>query len=216
MRFFVLTRPYRSCARSYISPRSDVKREPSSLSAVRLLRGTTGLGNILKGTLISGLALFCALIGLIEVHAGETSLDREKRLRARFVVQVRLEEYLMAEINRVRMTRGLNPLKPNVKLQEAARSHSLDMSSLNYFSHKDLDGRSVKDRLASAKLGWKQLGENIAKCKSSDPAKTALAGWLDSPGHRSNILNKGFTETGIGAVADSEGEVSFCQIFMTR
>jgi uncharacterized protein YkwD len=216
MRFYVTIRPYRSCVRSPIDPRSDVKREPGRASAGQSPSETTGSGNILKGTLISALALFCALVVPIEVQAGEASLDKEKRLRARFVVQVRLEEYLMAEINRVRTTKGLNPLKPNLKLQEVARRHSLDMSSLNYFSHEDLNGHSIKDRLSSARLGWKRLGENIAKCRSSDPAKTALAGWLESPGHRSNILNKGFTETGIGAVADLEGEVSFCQIFMTR
>ena len=216
MRFFVITKPYRSCPYSSIHPLPDVKREPGCASAGQLPRETAGFGHDIKRTLISTLILFCALVLQTEIQVGETPLDREKRLQGRFAVQIRLEEFLMTEINRLRMTRGLNPLKLNVKLQEAARRHSLDMSSLNYFSHEDLDGHNLKDRLASARLGWKRLGENIAKCQSSNPAKTALAGWLKSPGHRSNILNRGFTETGIGAVADSEGVVSFCQVFMTR
>jgi hypothetical protein len=216
MRSFVITRPYRSCLYPSFNPGFDIKREPGCASAGQCPRDTASPRQAIKRALISSLVLFCTLVVEIKIQGSEKPLDREKRLQARFAVQIRLEEFLMTEINRVRMTRGLNPLKLNVKLQETARSHSLDMASLNYFSHKDLDGHSLKDRLASARLGWKRLGENIAKCQSSAPAKTALAGWLESPGHRSNILDRGFTETGIGAVADSEGEVSFCQIFMTR
>ena len=109
---------------------------------------------------------------------------------------------------------GLQPLKKNLKLQLAAREHSCEMARLGYFSHNDFQGRDLKQRLAPLQLRWQSIAENIAKCQDSSPAKTAVDGWSHSPGHKRNMLNPDFDETGIGAVVNPEGEVSFCQIFM--
>ena len=89
------------------------------------------------------------------------------------------------------------------------------MARLGYFSHEDFQGRNLKQRLAPLRLTWKTIAENIAKCLDSNPAKTAVDGWLHSPGHKRNMLNAEFNETGIGAIVSPDGEVSFCQIFMT-
>ncbi|HVN79223.1 MAG TPA: CAP domain-containing protein [Terriglobia bacterium] len=131
-----------------------------------------------------------------------------------YVIQPQAEKYVFSEVNRLRVEVGLEPLKKNLKLQVAARDHSCEMARLGYFSHDDFQGRNLQQRLAPLRLMWQTIAENIAKCQDSSPARTAVDGWFHSPGHKRNMLNPDFTETGIGAVVNQEGEVSFCQIFM--
>lgn len=131
-----------------------------------------------------------------------------------YKVQPEAEKYVFAEVNRLRVEGGMQPLRKNIKLQSAAREHSCEMARLGYFSHEDFQGRNLKQRLAPLRLNWKSIAENIAKCQDSNPAKMAVDGWQHSPGHRRNMLNAEFNETGIGAIVSSNGEVSFCQIFM--
>jgi uncharacterized protein YkwD len=130
------------------------------------------------------------------------------------VIQPQAEKYVFSEVNRLRVEMGMESLKKNLKLQSAAREHSCEMARLGYFSHDDFQGRNLKQRLAPLKLNWQSIAENIAKCQDSAPARTAVDGWFHSPGHKRNMLNPDFTETGIGAIVNSDGEVSFCQIFM--
>ncbi len=218
MQFYARTRPSKTSGVSFDNAALPLRRRESKefpSICFSCWAGIDGAG--LKRALMSAAILVTALgTWLFGVNASGGPGNRTNYFRAYYTVHNRSEDYILTEINRIRKAKGLDPLKLNSKLQEVARRHSLDMSSLNYFSHEDLDGHDVRYRLASARVGWKRVGENIAKCRSSDPARTALAGWLDSPGHRRNILDQGFKETGIGAVVDPEGEVSFCQIFMTR
>ena len=135
-----------------------------------------------------------------------------------FVSNLKWEKYILEEVNRLREAKGLVPLRLNPKAQAAARNHSLDMARLGYFSHRDLEGRLVDDRLRQVKLGpWKGIAENIAKCDaSSNPAQQTVDGWTKSPGHAKNMFNPQYNETGIGAVLDADGAVLFCQVFVVR
>jgi uncharacterized protein YkwD len=135
-----------------------------------------------------------------------------------FVSNFKWEEYILEEVNRLREEKGLGRLKINPKAQAAARNHSLDMAKLGYFSHKDLEGRFLDERLRQVKLGgWKAIAENIAKGDaSSNPTTHAVDGWTKSPGHAKNMFNPQFTETGVGAVLDPDGAVLFCQVFVAR
>jgi uncharacterized protein YkwD len=126
------------------------------------------------------------------------------------------EEIVLQEVNRLRQRRGLVPLKVNAKAQVAARKHSLDMAKLGYFSHQDLQGRFVDDRLRRVKLSdWRGIAENIAKCSvSSNAAQETVVGWSKSPGHAKNMFNPIYSETGIGAVLDPDHDILFCQVFV--
>jgi len=135
-----------------------------------------------------------------------------------FVSNLKWEESILEEVNRLREEKGLGRLKINPKAQAAARNHSLDMAKLGYFSHKNLQGGLLDERLRQVKLGgWKAIAENIAKCDaSSNPAQQAVDGWTKSPGHAKNMFNPQYTETGVGAVLDPDGAVLFCQVFVAR
>jgi len=157
------------------------------------------------------LSLVLNLLLSSSIRASEETACNDRH----YVVHTPAERYVFSEVNRLRVERGLGVLKKNLKLQSAAREHSCEMSRLGYFSHDDFQGRDLKQRLAPFRLNWRSIAENIAKCQDSDPARTAVDGWLHSPGHKRNMLNPEFTETGVGAITNPNGEISFCQIFMT-
>jgi uncharacterized protein YkwD len=84
----------------------------------------------------------------------------------------------------------------NRALGAAALAHSVDMARQGYFSHQGKDGREVEQRAVQAGYRWRGIGENIAAGQESP--EEAVAGWLESPGHCANIMNRWFTEMGAG------------------
>lgn len=97
--------------------------------------------------------------------------------------------------NAQRAAHGCSALRVDTRLRTAARSHSADMRDRNYFDHNSPDGRTPWDRIKAA--GYTTPGaENIAKGYST--AEAVVQGWMNSPGHRANILNCSLKAVGIG------------------
>jgi len=121
-------------------------------------------------------------------------------------------------INKKRSDAGLEPLVWNEQLAALAREHSDDMAEFKYFSHKGTDGTMVDAR--ADKLGiinWSAIGENIAFNRGySDAASFAVSCWMESPGHRQNILDKRWNQSGIGAAILPDGTYYFTQVFLLR
>jgi uncharacterized protein YkwD len=106
-------------------------------------------------------------------------------------------------VNEERTSRGLGSLTENSLLSRAARGHSTDMVDRNYFAHDSLGGSSFVDRIRSVgylpSSGSWVAGENIAYGTSVLGTPRAIVkSWMESPGHRANILNRSFRELGIG------------------
>lgn len=80
------------------------------------------------------------------------------------------------------------------ELATAARNHSIDMATNNFFSHTGSDGSSAGDRATRAGYVWSTWGENIAAGYPS--VATVMQGWIDSPGHCANLMHPGFTNIG--------------------
>ncbi len=108
-----------------------------------------------------------------------------------------------------RANEGLQPLTLNSQLSATAQGHSEDMAVNDFFSHTGLDGDRLGDRAEQNNYDYRALGENIAAGQRT-PAQVVQA-WINSPGHRENILNPNFTEIGIGYefLANDRGEVNF-------
>jgi len=109
-------------------------------------------------------------------------------------------------INKLRRRRGIRALKDNAKLRQAAAGHAADMVSKNYFSHVSADGRGFVARVSStgymsgATL-WR-IGENLAwGAESRSTPASIVQAWLDSPGHRKNMLNRRYREAGMAVAA---------------
>jgi uncharacterized protein YkwD len=104
--------------------------------------------------------------------------------------------------NRERRAHGLSPLRENTRLRRAAKGHSGDMVAQGYFAHDSLSGAGMADRILGTGYargqGW-SLGENIAWGTGSlATAAEIQRAWMNSPGHRDNILRREFREIGIG------------------
>lgn len=105
------------------------------------------------------------------------------------------EKKVLALTNAARKKAGCKPLKGNKRLALAARRHSKDMAVKKYFSHTSKDGSSPWDRIR--RTGYKNPGaENIAYGYPS--AQAVMKGWMNSSGHRANILNCGLKSLGVG------------------
>ena len=104
-------------------------------------------------------------------------------------------EQVVALVNDARADAGCGALRVDARITAAAQAHSDDMAANDYFSHDSLDGRTYSDRLRAA--GYPSPGgENIAQGQRS--AQAVHQAWMNSPGHRANILNCGFTAIGVG------------------
>lgn len=120
------------------------------------------------------------------------------------VVNAEFEKRVAQLVNEVRAENGLPPLKLVTSLSVAARYHATDLGRDDYFEHdtNDRSGSSLQkvcgtfDRIRLWYNGWSVAAENIAAGYNTPEA--VLAGWMDSDGHRGNILNPNFTEFGVG------------------
>lgn len=119
-----------------------------------------------------------------------------------------LETWIHTYTNEARVENGLPALAYDNRLAEVARAHSQHMVALNFFDHLDPEGRTHQQRLDER---YPRLvrgsGENIARYpvvvgSDQDLARRIVEGWMNSPGHRANILRPGFTAEGIGVAQD--------------
>lgn len=106
------------------------------------------------------------------------------------------ERQILDLANSARVQRGLSPLEWNEEAAAVARSHSKDMLDNNFFSHTSPNTGTMGDRLQKAGVAYRTAGENIAYGQSD--SINAHESWMNSPGHRQNILNKDFKTLGVG------------------
>ena len=116
-------------------------------------------------------------------------------------------------INKQRTNNGLAALKNDSEVQRVARIKAQDMVDNNYFSHTSPTYGSPFDMLKSFKISYKTVGENIAGNSSNSSAVTA---WMNSSGHKANILNSNFNYTGIGVVSSPKYGKMYVQLFMVN
>lgn len=116
-------------------------------------------------------------------------------------------------INKQRTNNGLAALKNDSEVQRVARIKAQDMVDNNYFSHTSPTYGSPFDMLKSFKISYKTAGENIAGNSSNSSAVTA---WMNSSGHKANILNSNFNYTGIGVVSSNRYGKIYVQMFIGK
>ena len=127
-----------------------------------------------------------------------------------------LERKAFDILNEQRAARGLAPLKWNEDMARVARLHSENMARYKFFSHQGRDGSQVSNRAtAVARRTWYSIGENIAFNNGfRKPVEMACQQWMTSPGHRQNILDNRWTESGIGAAFAPDGSFYITQVFI--
>ncbi|MFY9825379.1 MAG: CAP domain-containing protein [Thermoanaerobaculia bacterium] len=129
----------------------------------------------------------------------------------------RVRSEMLAAVNAERKRHGAPPLTANARLDQAAQRHAADMLARNYFSHGSPEGRTVSERAKDAGYDWRAIGENIAEGQTS--IAEVMKTWMNSPGHRHNILDRDFRELGAGlALGRNKAgyKVEWVQVFGAR
>lgn len=155
---------------------------------------------------LSGIVLVTALIFQI---SGAQADDLE-----------RIREQALVLLNQSRKEHKLPPLVLEAKLNNAAQGHASDMLKRKYFAHSSPEGKTTADRYKQAGGSkWLMTAENIYKADHTPPPitdgilKRLQEGWMNSPGHRKNILLRGITEFGFGIAVDAIGNLYAVQNF---
>lgn len=121
-----------------------------------------------------------------------------------------IEMEVVRLVNIERQKAGLAPLAHSPELSKVARAKSQDMANKNYFSHNSPTYGDPFAMMKSFGIQYKTAGENIAKGYSS--AQSVVNGWMNSSGHRENILNQSFGKIGVGYV-NANGTTYWTQMF---
>jgi uncharacterized protein YkwD len=116
-------------------------------------------------------------------------------------------------VNLERAQHSLPPLKVNRRLVVDAKLQAVQIAETGVLDHVILSGQYPTPRVRAEAAGyaWNALGENLAM--GFTDASSAVAAWMQSPGHRANILANGYSETGVVLVPDARGRLIFVQTF---
>lgn len=131
---------------------------------------------------VAGISLVGVLLGLQLVNAVSLNADEVVTLT-----------------NRERSKQKRTPLIVNERLRAMAEAKAADILAQQYFEHQSPDGRTVSDLATTAGYEYSLVGENLALGNFGSSA-ALVKGWMNSPGHRANILQKKFTEIGVATV----------------
>jgi uncharacterized protein YkwD len=119
-------------------------------------------------------------------------------------------------VNRERSRVHLDELSWDERLAKVARDYSRRMAREGFFDHYDPNGKTVLDRAARVS-GWSRIGENLFVCDEQPSYTTvAIRGWLKSPTHRTNMLDRTWTATGIGIATARDGSIFITQVFTSE
>ncbi|MFQ8629827.1 MAG: CAP domain-containing protein, partial [Intestinibacter bartlettii] len=117
-------------------------------------------------------------------------------------------------VNKERKANGLKPLTLNKELSNVANIKSRDMIEKGYFDHTSPTYGSPFDMMKKFNISYNTAGENIAMGQKT-PSEV-MNSWMNSSGHRANILNSTYTELGVGIQKDSSGTIYWTQMFIGR
>jgi uncharacterized protein YkwD len=122
----------------------------------------------------------------------------------------RIVDEIVRLTNRERTQRGLKPLKVNVHLTAAAAVEATNIARAEKLDH-NIDGTNAGQRIDKTGYKWSSYGENIAY--GYPDAAAVVEGWMNSEGHRKNILNPDFVEIGVAVEKSARGTPYYCQVF---
>ncbi len=108
-------------------------------------------------------------------------------------------------VNAERAARGIGPVTVDLKLTYAAETHSRYQASISTMTHLSANGTNGGVRLHNVGYSWSTYGENVAAGQAN--CTLVMGAWMNSAGHKANILNARFVHIGIGAISNAKGVV---------
>lgn len=122
-----------------------------------------------------------------------------------------ISQQILSLVNAQRTANGLSPLTLNAGLSHVAQAKAEDMKNKNYFSHNSPTYGSPFDMMKSFGISYRTAGENIAKGQKTPQA--VMTAWMNSSGHKKNILSPNYTQLGVGYVYNN-GSPYWVQMFI--
>ena len=158
-------------------------------------------------------------VGLSEIKRANPQIANPDLIYPGQVIQIptvnstvlNYEQEVIRLVNEIRAQNGLKALTYNWELGRVARYKSQDMADHNYFSHTSPTYGSPFQMMKSFNISYRSAGENIAKGQATPQA--VVNAWMNSSGHRANILNASYTHIGVGYVAEGR---YWTQMFVGR
>jgi len=173
----------------------------SGPNAGSFILGTNTIPSIAVGA--SGNVTVMPILGLSggTYHAtvtisGSNGISASMNVSVTVLDAAAFEQEVLDLTNAERAQYGHPPLQWHPQLAEVARAHSIDMVTRNFFAHNCPSGTNPGNRITQAGISWWTWAENIARGQQT-PAQV-VASWMNSPGHRANILNPNQTHLGVG------------------
>lgn len=125
-----------------------------------------------------------------------------------------MEQAVREQVNGIRQEHRLQPLERHAELAEVARAYSCRMAEETFVGHVSPEGEGPAHRVREAGISFQAVGENIGfNINAPNPVEQAVQGWMESEGHRENILRDVWTHTGVG-VCQRGAHYYFTQLFM--
>ena len=185
-----------------------------------------------RASLLAALFALCVLAALPTAASAGSKRCANTRVVPTVQTLDEARDATMCLVNRERTKRGLRKLRTNRTLQASARSYARDMVRRSFFDHVSPGGATLTERIRehtrylAGALRW-QIGENLAWGTGSRATPAQIVrGWMRSPGHRANIVHRGFREMGLGialgvpvagvASASSSGAATYANHFGRR
>lgn len=145
-------------------------------------------------------------VGLSEIKAANTQIKNYDLIYPGQIINIpgisssvtAYEQEVVRLVNQIRTQNGLKPLTHDWELSRVARYKSQDMKDNRYFSHTSPTYGSPYQMMKSFGISYRTAGENIAHGYAT--AQAVVNAWMNSPGHKANILNAGYTHIGVGYV----------------
>ena len=125
-----------------------------------------------------------------------------------------LEQKVIELVNQQRAYNGLPALKANWEVSRVARYKSQDMIDKHYFAHQSPTFGSPFNMMENFGIRFSAAGENIAYGQRTP--EEVMKSWMNSPGHRSNILNATYNQIGVGVAKSSNGTFYWTQMFIKK
>ena len=174
-----------------------------SVTSVRTFAATTH--KVEKGDSLWKIAVKYS-VGLSEIKSANPSIKNYNLIYPGQIINIptvsasvtAYETQVVRLVNEIRISHGLKPLTEDWQLSRVARYKSQDMRDLGYFSHTSPTYGSPFEMMKNFGITYRTAGENIAKGYTTP--KAVVDAWMNSPGHRANILNSSYTHIGVGHV----------------
>ena len=193
-----------------------------TLASMSLILSTTAMANTYH-TVVSGDTMWKIAVkyetGLSEIINANTHIKNPSLIYPGQKIAIpqkdttasSYEKELIRLVNEIRAKNSLGTLKEDWELSRVARYKSEDMKNNNYFSHTSPTYGSPFDMMKKFGISYRSAAENIAKGQKT-PQEVVNA-WMNSSGHRANILNKSYTHIGVGYV--KSGNI-WTQMFISK